>query len=86
MGDIQKISEAEAFSLIADLLDEDAELVSANTELDALEGWDSMGALMIMAEMDERFELTITEEQFEAMTHPSDMIELLRSSGCISDS
>ena len=44
-----------------------------------------LGALMIMAEMDERFELTITEEQFEAMTHPSDMIDLLRANNLLAE-
>lgn len=85
MGDIEKITAAEALGLIAELLDEDADLVAANTELEALDGWDSMGALMIMAEMDERFELTITEEQFEAMTHPSDMVDLLRANNLLTE-
>ncbi|MEM7707631.1 MAG: acyl carrier protein [Pseudomonadota bacterium] len=85
MTENEQLSVRQTLDLIADLLAEEPSSLQPDTPLESLEGWDSMGALMIMAEMDERFGLTVTEEDLSAMKTGADFIDLLKSNNLISE-
>ena len=76
---MSKISDSEALELIAEAINEDIGAVTATTELSSLEGWDSMGALLLMAEFDERFELIIDQEVIEGFVLVGDILKLLKN-------
>lgn len=77
------ISEAEAIRMFAECFDVPAESLTPNTARSAVPGWDSMGALMLMAELDERFSLELTAEVSRAMKTVDDALALLRQHGIV---
>lgn len=56
-----------------------------DTMRDAIEGWDSMGALALMAEFDSHFNLELTAEQSRSLRSIADVIEYLRAHGALLD-
>ncbi|MFV1872004.1 MAG: acyl carrier protein [Oleiphilus sp.] len=81
-----KITPADALEMIADALNEDADDVKEGGDLEALDGWDSMGVLMLMAEFDERFGLTLEEEEIKSLKNVDDILALLTKQGCLDKS
>jgi acyl carrier protein len=79
------ISTTAALKMLAESFDEPVENLTPDTDRDSLAGWDSMGALTLMAELDERFGIVLTAEQSAEMRHIRDVLALLRSHGALSD-
>jgi acyl carrier protein len=68
----------EALQMLADCIEADADALKADTPRDSLPGWDSMGALALMAELDERFELELTADESRQMQSVRDVLDYLR--------
>lgn len=51
--------------------------LTPETARDDIDGWDSMGALALMAELDERFGITLSAEESKKMRAVSDVLKLL---------
>jgi acyl carrier protein len=79
------ISTAAALQMLSEAFDEPVENLTPDTDRDSLAGWDSMGALTLMAELDERFGIVLTAEQSAQMRHIRDVLALLQSHGALSD-
>jgi len=79
------ISQAAALKMLAEAFDEPVENLTPDTDRDSIGGWDSMGALTLMAELDERFGIVLTAEQSVEMRHIRDVLALLRSHGALVD-
>ena len=52
----------EAVAWLAGLFDEPLEKVSEATARESIYGWDSLGTLTLMAEMDEKFDIQLSEK------------------------
>lgn len=52
---------------------------------EAIDEWDSMGALMLMAELDERFGIELTAEVSREMQRVDDVLQFLRQHGVLRD-
>ena len=72
------ISEAEALEWFAEMFEEPSENVTATTPREEIAGWDSLGTLTLMAELDERFDINLTEDQLEGMVSISDILNILK--------
>lgn len=79
------ISKQEALQIIATSLDEPIESIQPEATLKELEGWDSMGILLMIAEFDERFGLIIDEEKITALKCVNDILNLLSENNLLSD-
>ena len=79
------ITTAQAMALLAETFDEPVEGLSAATARDAVAGWDSMGALSLMAELDERFDIELTADASRSMARIGDVLALLRQHGALID-
>lgn len=79
------ISQAAAMDMLAECFGADPAALAAEPHRDAIPGWDSMGALLLMAELDERFELELTAEASRAMRHIDDILAFLRNHGVLGD-
>jgi acyl carrier protein len=77
------ITQDEALAMLAECFMEPPENLAPGTLREAIAGWDSMGALMFMAELDERFGLELTAEQSKAMTSVADALAYLRAHGAL---
>ncbi len=82
---MKPISTSQALHLLAETFDEPLERIAPATARDAIAGWDSMGALSLMAELDERFNIELSAEASRAMARVADVIELLRRHGALVD-
>ena len=79
------ISTAAALQMMADALDEPVASVVPDRRRDSMAGWDSMGALALMAELDDRFSIQLTSDESLKMTSVGDMLAYLRERGALSD-
>ena len=75
----------EATTWIARLFQESVERLTPETPRDAVPAWDSLGELTMMADMDEKFGIVLTDSQLRAMTRVDDILQVLRNNGQITD-
>ena len=80
---MKTISEREALQLLAETFAEPVENMRPELQRTAIPGWDSMGALMLMAEFDERFSLELTAETSKQMQCVADVLTFLRQHGAL---
>ena len=81
--DVTVLSTAEALEMLAECFNEPIESVVPEALRESLPGWDSMGALMLIAELDERFGIELTADVSRAMTRVSDALAFLREQGVL---
>ncbi|MCL4696400.1 MAG: acyl carrier protein [Burkholderiaceae bacterium] len=74
---------AEALVMLGDCFGESASALSPQRERESIPGWDSMGALMLMAELDERFGIELDAETSRAMTTVAQALAFMRERGAL---
>jgi acyl carrier protein len=79
-----RITSAEALRMLTDAFAETT-LLTPDMLRDDVVGWDSMGALMLMAELDERFGLQLTADASKAMRRVGDVLDYLRLHGVLDE-
>ena len=77
------MTQAEALAMLAEAFNEPLEKVVPEAPRESLPGWDSMGALMLIAELDERFGIELTAEVSRSMLKVSDALDFLRERGVL---
>lgn len=85
MASPTKLNQDEALALMAESFGCDVHSLTPDTDRDAVPGWDSMGALMLIAELDERFGLELPAETSRAMRNVADVLAFLRERGVLGD-
>jgi acyl carrier protein len=80
-----KISTSEALKMLSDAFEEPVANLRPEVSRDDVPGWDSMGALTLMAELDERFGIELTADDSKKMTRIDDVLQLLRKHGALAD-
>ncbi len=71
--------------MIATAINAPEDQVQADTELQNLEWWDSMGVLLLMAELDERFGIILEEETISSFAKVSDILKILIDADALVD-
>ena len=71
----------ETLTWLAGVFEEPVENVRPDTPRDAIAGWDSLGVLTLMADLDEKFDIRVSEKEMSAMTTVQDVIDLLNRHG-----
>jgi acyl carrier protein len=79
------ISTPAALKMLSEAFEEPLENLAPDTDRDSIAGWDSMGALTLMAELDERFGIVLTAEQSLQMSKIAHVLDLLRQHGALAD-
>lgn len=80
-----QVSMSEALAMLAECFNLPVEDMHADLQRDAIDDWDSMGALMLMAELDERFGIELTAEVSREMTCIGDVLAFLKVHGALSE-
>ena len=75
------MAEKEALEWVANLFEESPESISADTPRDAIPAWDSLGVLTLMAGLDEKFNIVLSDAEMRAMRTAGDILEVLRKNG-----
>ena len=84
-ADAKPLSIDEALAMIAVCFNEPPENVNADTVRSALAGWDSMGVLMLTAELDERFGVELEAAESARMLSIADLLKFLRARHLLRD-
>lgn len=75
----------EAVAWIAEVFEEVAGRIDVGTLRDEIPGWDSLGTLSLIAGLDEKFDIQLSEKEIGNLTRVSDIIDILRRNGAMSD-
>lgn len=73
----------EALDMMAEAFDEPVENLRPDTPRDSIPGWDSMGALMLIAELDERLGLELKAEVSREMKAVQHVLDFLAAHGAL---
>ncbi len=71
--------------MIAEAFNETTDAITPDRLRETLPGWDSMGALMLIAEIDERFGVELGAETSRQMKSVNDILTFLGNQGLIRD-
>jgi acyl carrier protein len=74
----------EALKWVAGLFEESPDNLKPETPRDSIIAWDSLGVLTLMAAMDEKFGILLSESDMRAMTKVDDIFAVLRQHGKLS--
>ena len=74
----EQLDAAELVAWIAGIFEEDPDDLSEATPRDEVEGWDSLGVLLLMANLDERFGINASEGVMSKLQSVGDIIGLIR--------
>lgn len=77
--DTQPLTLPQALKMIADALNEPAEAIHPERSRASMVGWDSMGVLMLTAELDDRFGVELPAEDSRKMQSVNDILDFLRA-------
>lgn len=80
-----KITTPDALTMLSEVLEEPVGNLAPEVLRDDVYGWDSLGALSLMAELDDRFGIMLTADESREMTRIDDVLQLLRRHGCLAD-
>ncbi|MCC7060021.1 MAG: acyl carrier protein [Burkholderiaceae bacterium] len=75
----------EALAWIAEVFEEPPGNVAADTARGRIPGWDSLGTLTLIAALDERFDIHLSEADMNGMQQVKDILEILRHNGVLQD-
>jgi acyl carrier protein len=71
----------EALRWIADLFEEPVENIQPDTLREAVQAWDSLGVLTLMAKLDEDFDIQLPEEEIQGLKKIGDILKILSQQG-----
>jgi acyl carrier protein len=75
----------EALDWITEVFEEAPGRISASTARSAIPGWDSLGTLSLIAGLDEKFDIHLSEQEIEGMSSVEDILAILRRHGALQD-
>jgi acyl carrier protein len=82
---MEKMNPQGALSWISEVFEEPAGRIEPSTRREAIPGWDSLGTLTLIAALDERFDIHLSEKEIEDMQTVDDILSLLRRHGAVED-
>ena len=73
----------DALQWIPEVFEESPGRINAGTLREQIPGWDSLGTLSLIAGLDERFDIQLSEQDIEALKSVADLLDLLRRHGAL---
>lgn len=73
------MTEEEALKWIAELFEERA--VTTDTRREAIPAWDSLGVLTLIAALDEKFDISVSDADTQGLKSVNDILAILRKHG-----
>jgi acyl carrier protein len=75
----------DALNWISEVFEEAPGRITAASVRDAIPGWDSLGTLSLIAALDEKFDIHLSEREIEDMSSVEDVLVILRRQGALQD-
>jgi len=73
----------EALTWIGEVFEEAPGRITATTAREEIPGWDSLGTLSLIAALDERFDIQLSEDEIEGLASVEDIFKILRRVGAL---
>jgi acyl carrier protein len=73
----------DALAWISEVFEESPGRITASTARKEIPGWDSLGTLSLIAALDERFDIHLSEQDIEALQSVNDVFDVLRRHGAL---
>ncbi|WP_280153988.1 acyl carrier protein [Piscinibacter sp. XHJ-5] len=73
----------DALAWISEVFEESPGRIAASTLRKEIPGWDSLGTLSLIAALDERFDIHLSEQDIEALQSVNDVFDVLRRHGAL---
>jgi|KBSMisStandDraft_5_1062788.scaffolds.fasta_scaffold1958500_2 acyl carrier protein len=80
---METIKPHDALTWISGIFEEPPGRIAAATRRHEIAGWDSLGTLSLIAALDERFDINLSESDIEGMQSVDDILAILRRHGAI---
>ena len=81
----QPISTTELLALIEQQVNAEANTLRVDMKLADIKGWDSMGVLLLMAELDDRLGVTLNSEVLANLKGVDDIVDAVKKAGLLTD-
>ena len=75
---MQTMQTQQALSWISEVFEEVPGRLTASTLRTDVPGWDSLGTLSLLAALDERFDIHLSEQDIEGLQSVNDIFDILR--------
>lgn len=75
------MTESEVLAWIANLFEESPDNIAPETARESIEAWDSLGTLSLIAGLEEKFEILVSEDELRQLRRVGDILELIRKAG-----
>ena len=85
LNDAATMTPQDALHWISEVFEEVPGRIDASTPRSDVPGWDSLGTLSLIAALDEKFDIQLSEKEIGALQHISDIIDILRRNGAVQD-
>jgi acyl carrier protein len=73
----------EALTWVGEIFEEAPGRIAATTTREEIPGWDSLGTLSLIAALDERFDIQLSEDEIEGLKTVDDIFGILRRVGAL---
>lgn len=80
-----KTTPSDVLKMLTDAFEAPPGSIALDTQRDEVAGWDSMGALALMAELDERFGITLTADESKKLRSVADVLALLKRNDALAE-
>jgi acyl carrier protein len=78
------MTQDEVLNWLAEVFNEPPGSIAADAKKDDVGGWDSLGVLMLMADLDEKFSIQLDEKEIEGLQSVPEMLAMLKRHGKLS--
>ena len=75
----------EAVSWLANTFNVDEADIKLDQPRESLDYWDSMGMLLLMGDLDEQFDFTLSENELNSISTINDLLDILKEQNFIVD-
>jgi acyl carrier protein len=75
----QTVSKRQLFEWLAGVFQEDPGSITLDRTRETIPTWDSMGTLLLIAELDDRLQVTLTEDDLKGLSSVRDIVEAIRN-------
>jgi acyl carrier protein len=75
------VSLDEALGWVAQMFEERRESVTETTAREDIPAWDSLGQLVLMSALDERFGIRLTQDELSRLRSVRDILDILQKNG-----
>ena len=85
MGNVDNtaVSQEQVLDWLAQAFNEPRDKITPETRREDIASWDSLGVLVLMADLDEKFDLVMSDQDMRAMKRIDDVLAVLRDRGKI---